>query len=253
MRSRSSPVRVLLVDDEPVDLEGRRSLLARYPTITVVAAVAHADLAAAHLDAIDVAVVDMWERRGVGFDRYPGIEVARAVRARHPKLLVEAVRNGDWSGHVTLIAISRHVENVVLGKRMQEAGVDLRFDHDDDAVADPDRLAELICAPQTYLASSAGQEWQLTDAARRLGMTSRSRINELLQNVAEREPQELFVEERRYHDNAERHRWQAAMRAVVPSFGLTRPAGRSEGGSRPRGMAFEDLRALLRQARGLSR
>ena len=187
MRSRPSPVRVLLVDDEPVDLEGRRSLLARYPTITVVAAIAHADLAVAHLDAIDVAVVDMWERRGSGFDRYPGIEVAQAVRARHPRLLVDAVRRNDWSDHVTVIAISRHVENIVLGKRMQEAGVDLRFDHDDDAVADPDRLADLICVPQAYLTTSAGQEWRLTDAARRLGMTPHSTINALLQNAAEQE------------------------------------------------------------------
>ena len=252
MQPRPEPVRVLIVDDDPFELEGHRSLLAGVPSITVVAAVRHGDVTAALLDGIDVAIIDMWDRRGTGFDRYPGIEVARLLRARHPRLLVDAVRRGSWSDHVTAVAVSRHVENVVLGKRMQEAGVDLRFDRYEDAVDDPRRLADVVRAPDRYLAEHAGQAWRLTEAARELGMTPQTHVNDLLQAVADREPKALFATRRPYRDNSERHRWQAAMRTVVPAFGLTRPSDRSAGGSRPRGMSFEDLRAFLRKARGSS-
>jgi CheY-like chemotaxis protein len=252
LRRTGEPVRVAVVDDDPVVREGRAVLLGREQGVQVVTSLSSAQ--ARHCTGlwhgVDAVVVDAWNAASADFDRYSGVRVAQHIRSVRPVRLPQAASAGA-GGHTTIVAISRHMPNAALHKRLDEAGVDLCFDRDDEDIRDPGRLAEVLLRPFSFLDGPAGLPWQVSDDARALGLSAASQINALVEASEDANPAELFRRRRNYRGNAERMRWSRALRQTVTAFGLNPLPGRPAGGAHaPRGLSIDDFRALLDIFRG---
>lgn len=126
------PIRVVIVDDDEWIRRGRAQALAEAPDIMVTAALSHTEALDHHdlWSTSDVVLVDAWDPRA-GFDRFPGVGVIRAIRARSgpgPRVVV----------------VTGHLVNDLLRLRMAEAGADFFYGHEE--VADSDRLAAAVTA-----------------------------------------------------------------------------------------------------------
>lgn len=124
-------VRVVVVDDDTWVRTGRAHVLSGTPGIEVVACLSHAEALArpAVWDDADVVLVDAWDGRA-GFDRFPGVAVADAIRS-HPR-----------TADVRIIVVTGHVVNEMLRLRMRQAGADYFYGHEE--VADQDSLAAAV-------------------------------------------------------------------------------------------------------------
>lgn len=190
-------------------------------------------------------LVDVWDLDADGLDRYAGVAVAEQVRRARPLTLREAWETGRLAEHTTIIAISRHLPGGLLSRRLVEAGVDLRFDRDADQVRHSTLLAALVARPDEHL-----KQVPPTDLAE-FGVTSSTRVNDLLADAAVADPPDLFRSDRRAEGDAERVRWERRVHRFADRHGLVRPTGRPAGGPhRTRGFGVADLRALLDRARG---
>lgn len=194
---------------------------------------------------VDVLLLDVWDLDATGMDRFVGVGVAEHVRAQRPLGLREAWESGRLADHTTIIAVSRHLPGALLSRRLAEAGVDLRFDRDDEQVRRSALLAELVARPYEHLKRLP------TPDVSALGVTATTRVNDLVAEASTAEPADLFRSDRRPDGDAERVRWERRLRRFADRHALVRPTDRPAGGPhRARGFGLIDLRAVLDRARG---
>ncbi|MGH9075867.1 MAG: hypothetical protein ACRDY0_00155 [Acidimicrobiales bacterium] len=245
-------VQVVVVDDDPVERAGRAALLAGVAGVHLhcVLSPAQALEPSRDWDRVDVLLVDLWDARSTDFDHYPGVVVAAAARTRRPLGLREALGAGRLGEQLTVIAVSRHLPNSALNKRLVEAGVDLRFDRDHPSMREPELTVEVLCHPERHLKANAAV-WDRDPGSAALGIGPLTRVNALVADAGQAEPRELFDGARAYGDNAERMRWDRRLKAMAAQHGLAPLAGRPSGGPHlGRGLSIEDFRSVIDVFRG---
>ncbi|MGQ0573279.1 MAG: hypothetical protein ACT4RN_03630 [Pseudonocardia sp.] len=237
------------MDDDATERAGRGALLTR-TGIQVLGELTHDAALADAVDwaEVDVLLLDAWDMRSIDFDRYPGVAVARHVRQVRPLGLRAACASGGPGDCLAIVAISRHMPNPALSSRLNEAGVDLRFDRNNPQVCEAERLAELVTAPHRYLKHDrVPSRAALAD----LGMSDATRLNNLVDRAGTAEPGDLYRGHRKPRTDAERGRWDRAVRRHVAECGLRRPTGANRGGDRvTRLFNVWHLRTLIDLARG---
>jgi hypothetical protein len=163
-------LRIAVIDDNQITLNGDVAALAAHPLIDVVAAVDHDEAIRwttpewSRLDAIlvDAARPFNDDNRYRDGDHYPGVEVVTRAREFRPELLV-------------IVLTGRFFEDG-LRRRMKEAGAD--FFYFRDHLRTPELLHQAVLEPDTR--SAGVPDVQDPDALAVLGVDDRSRINRFL-------------------------------------------------------------------------
>ena len=167
--------RIVVVDDDVWVRRGRAASLAEVPGLAVTAVLSHAEaLDFDQWDEADIALVDAWDERA-GFDRFPGVRVVEAIRARRSP------------AETLVVVISGHVFDEMLRLRMAEAGADFFYGHAD--VRDLDALTEVLIRPDTARRVTPGDAQELQE----VGLTTASRPNAALRQVTQAGLSEAFA------------------------------------------------------------
>jgi DNA-binding NarL/FixJ family response regulator len=167
--------RIVVVDDDVWVRRGRAASLAEVPGLAVTAALSHADaLDFDQWDEADIALVDAWDERA-SFDRFPGVRVVEAIRARRSP------------AETLVVVVSGHVFDEMLRLRMAEAGADFFYSHAD--VRDLDALTEILLRPDAARRVTPSDAQALED----VGLTTASRPNATLRQVTQAGLSEAFA------------------------------------------------------------
>jgi DNA-binding NarL/FixJ family response regulator len=167
--------RIVVVDDDVWVRRGRAASLAEVPGLAVTAVLSHADaLDFDQWDEADIALVDAWDERA-SFDRFPGVRVVEAIRARRSP------------AETLVVVVSGHVFDEMLRLRMAEAGADFFYSHAD--VRDLDALTEILLRPDAARRVTPSDAQALED----VGLTTASRPNATLRQVSQAGLSEAFA------------------------------------------------------------
>jgi DNA-binding NarL/FixJ family response regulator len=197
--------RVVVVDNDPVMRAGTYAVLAGSRQLQLVAAVDH-DTAlswSAEWDGVDVAVVDASDQRRE-VDQFPGVDVVRSIR--------------NASTHLLVIVLTGQYLHPGLRRRMWEAGADFFYPRD-EGMTEEELVSAVVC-PEQHRRLTAPQI-RMHDE---LGVTDRTRVNELVERLSAPEIRSALSFERRKKadPHGERSRWwQKVRRTATGPTGLT--------------------------------
>ena len=190
--------RVVVVDNDPVMRAGTASILAGADDIELVAAVDH-DVAliwGPEWLGIDVAVVDASDQRRSG-DQFPGVAVARAIRATGAPVIV--------------VVLTGQYLNPGLRRRMWEAGADFFYARDEGMTEE--ELISVAINPDDH----RRLRHSCVGLPPELGVTPSTRVNMLVDRLEAAEIHEaLHPSSRKKADpHGERSRWWNQIRRLA--------------------------------------
>lgn len=159
-----NPRRVVIVDDNEITRTGCEQLLARSPDLEIRAAVDHSTATewVVEWDDVDVVLVDAAAEQESG-DQFPGVAVARAVRAR---------RRRDQT---IVVVLTGHYLDDALRRRMSEVEADFFYSRTE--MTSGDQLAAVLLDPDHARRTPPPTDHQHLAA---LGVTDRSRVDDLV-------------------------------------------------------------------------